>query len=60
MSITTTNTDASTTAPDAAVLPTQARGGSPSGLAAEARATALLDAGAILPAGTTDRDDADA
>ncbi|MFD6472018.1 hypothetical protein ACFWEH_00665 [Streptomyces anulatus] len=60
MSITTTSTDASTTAPDAAVLPTQARGDSTSGLAAEARATALLDAGAILPAGTTDRDDADA
>lgn len=60
MSITTTNTDASTTAADAAFLPGQARGGSTSGAAAEAGATALLDAGAILPAGTTDRDDADA
>ncbi|MFD4693509.1 hypothetical protein [Streptomyces sp. NPDC058463] len=58
MSITTTNTDENTTEAGAAFLPAQARGGSTS--AAEARAAALLDAGAILPAGTTDRDDADA
>ncbi|WP_405683393.1 hypothetical protein [Streptomyces sp. NBC_00057] len=60
MSTTTTNTNANTTAAGAASLPVQARGESASTLAAEARAAALLDAGAILPVGTTDRDDADA
>ncbi|MFE2294730.1 hypothetical protein [Streptomyces sp. NPDC059452] len=67
MSITTNTTDASTdanfgvgaTAAGAASLPGQARGGRTSAPASEARAAALLDAGAILPAGTTDRDDAD-
>ncbi|MEU0128378.1 hypothetical protein [Streptomyces sp. NPDC006289] len=60
MSTTTTNTNTNenTTAAGAAFLPAQARGESAS--ATEARASALLDAGAILPAGTTDRDDADA
>ncbi|MER5278598.1 hypothetical protein ABT025_23010 [Streptomyces sp. NPDC002809] len=58
MSITTTNTHANTTEAGAAPLPAQARGESTS--AAGARAAALLDAGAILPVGTTDRDDADA
>ncbi|MEU0101428.1 hypothetical protein [Streptomyces sp. NPDC006267] len=57
---TTTNTNANTTAEASAVLPGQIRGGSPSAPAAAARAAALLDAGAVLPAGTTDRDDADA
>lgn len=60
MNTTTTNTDAHTTAAGAAFLPAQGRGGSTSGLAGEARAAALLDAGAILPPATTDRDDADA
>ncbi|WP_405386324.1 hypothetical protein OG596_01755 [Streptomyces sp. NBC_01102] len=60
MSTTTTNTNANTTAQGAASLPAQARGESNSTSAAEARAAALLDAGTILPAGTTDRDDADA
>lgn len=60
MSTTTTNTEANTTAADQAFLPAQARGDSASTHAAQARAAALLDAGAILPAGTTDRDDADA
>ncbi|WP_327708055.1 hypothetical protein OG912_03140 [Streptomyces sp. NBC_00464] len=56
----TTNTDVNTAAASEAILPGQARGESPSALAAEARVAALLDAGAILPAGATDRDDADA
>ncbi|MGK3090236.1 hypothetical protein ACG93S_08620 [Streptomyces sp. WAC01490] len=47
-----------------AALPAQARaharGRASGNPAAEARAAALLDAGAVLPAGTTDRDDADA
>ncbi|MCX4784811.1 hypothetical protein OG369_00940 [Streptomyces sp. NBC_01221] len=60
MSTTTTNTNANTTAAGVAFLPAQARGESTSTPAAEARAAALLDAGAILPVGTTDRDDADA
>ncbi|MCX5339743.1 hypothetical protein [Streptomyces atratus] len=60
MSTTTTNTNANTTAAGEASLPAQARGESTSTLAAEARAASLLDAGAILPVGTTDRDDADA
>ncbi|WP_405401337.1 hypothetical protein [Streptomyces sp. NBC_01104] len=60
MSITTTNTNTDTTAADATPLPAQARGRSTSAHADEARAAALLDAGTILPAGTTDRDDADA
>ncbi|MFD4029467.1 hypothetical protein ACFWVP_02755 [Streptomyces sp. NPDC058637] len=60
MSTTTTNTDANTTAEGAAFLPAQADGESNSTPAAEARAAALLDAGTILPVGTTDRDDADA
>ncbi|MBM9623742.1 hypothetical protein [Streptomyces zhihengii] len=67
MSTTTTNTGANTdadtdvsqtTTDTAASLPAQARGAGSS--AAEARAAALLEAGAVLPAGTTDRDDADA
>jgi len=60
MSTMTTNTEANTTAPGAAVLPAQARGGNTSTLAAEARAAGLLEAGAILPVGTTEREDADA
>ncbi|MFJ2761266.1 hypothetical protein [Streptomyces prasinus] len=60
MSTTATNTDASTTAAGAVFLPARARGESTSTPGAEARVTALLDAGTILPAGTTDRDDADA
>ncbi|MCX4966434.1 hypothetical protein OHA98_16645 [Streptomyces sp. NBC_00654] len=60
MSTTTTNTDENTTAAGTALLPARARGESTSTPAAEARAAALLDAGTILPAGTTDRDDADA
>ncbi|MFG2669804.1 hypothetical protein [Streptomyces sp. NPDC048445] len=55
MSTTTTNTHTNTTAADEASLPAQTRGP-----VSEARAAALLDAGAILPAGTTERDDADA
>ncbi|MFF9576560.1 hypothetical protein ACF1BA_15250 [Streptomyces rubiginosohelvolus] len=58
MSIT-TNTEANTAATGPTALPAQNRGRSASALAAEARAASLLDAGAILPAGTTDRDDAD-
>ncbi|MGW6202971.1 hypothetical protein ACWF9B_04890 [Streptomyces sp. NPDC055089] len=54
------STDANTTAAGAAFLPAQGRGETASALADEARAAALLDAGAILPAATTDRDDADA
>ncbi|MFD3533226.1 hypothetical protein [Streptomyces sp. NPDC058664] len=58
------NTDADTTAAGEAFLPaqaqTQAGGEGTSTPAAEVRAAALLDAGAILPVGTTDRDDADA
>ncbi|CAM5610054.1 hypothetical protein [Streptomyces hirsutus] len=60
MSTTTTNTNANTTAAGAAFLPAQARGESTLTPAAEARVAALLDAGTILPVGTTDRDDADA
>ncbi|MEV7864220.1 hypothetical protein AB0O86_37060 [Streptomyces hirsutus] len=60
MSTTTTNTNANTTAAGAAFLPAQARGESTSTPGAEARVAALLDAGTILPVGTTDRDDADA
>ncbi|WP_406351788.1 hypothetical protein OHB56_04750 [Streptomyces sp. NBC_01635] len=60
MSTTTTNTNANTTAAGAVSLPAQARGESTSTPAAEARVAALLDAGTILPVGTTDRDDADA
>ncbi|MFJ1550279.1 hypothetical protein [Streptomyces sp. NPDC088246] len=60
MSTTTTSTNANTTAAGEASLPAQARSESISTLAVEARAAALLDAGAILPVGTTDRDDADA
>ncbi|MFE3518473.1 hypothetical protein [Streptomyces sp. NPDC059166] len=62
MSTTTTNnhTDTAHGRPAAAgeaSLPAQARGlGTP---AADARAAALLDAGALLPVGTTGRDDAD-
>lgn len=58
MSTTTTNTDVNTAAPGTASLPVQARG--EGARAADGRAAALLDAGAILPAGTTERDDADA
>ncbi|MFI7235463.1 hypothetical protein [Streptomyces cyaneofuscatus] len=64
---TTTNTEANSdvntdtdTAAGAAALPAQARGRATKTPAAAARAAALLDAGAVLPAGTTDRDDADA
>lgn len=60
MSTTTTNTEADTAAAGTVSLPAQARSGSTSPPAAEARVAALLDAGAVLPAGTTDRDDADA
>lgn len=68
MSTTTTNTEANSdvntdTNTGTAALPAQAgaqaRGRSTGTAAAEARAAALLDAGAVLPAGTTDRDDAD-
>lgn len=55
----TTNTEANTAATGSTALPAQNRGRSASARAAEARAASLLDAGAILPAGTTDRDDAD-
>ncbi|MBK3558581.1 hypothetical protein JHN55_19025 [Streptomyces sp. MBT56] len=55
----TTNTETNTAATGSAPLPAQNRGRSSAALAAEARAASLLDAGAILPAGTTDRDDAD-
>lgn len=55
----TTNTEANTAAPGSTALPAQNRGRSAAALAAEARAASLLDAGAILPAGTTERDDAD-
>ncbi|MFI0976136.1 hypothetical protein ACH4SP_03800 [Streptomyces sp. NPDC021093] len=58
MSTTTTNTPMSTADTETTVLPAQARGEDTA--VAGARAAALLDAGAILPAGTTDRDDADA
>ncbi|MFI5801281.1 hypothetical protein [Streptomyces sp. NPDC051561] len=57
MSTTTTNTPTGTAAAGASI-PAQAAG--ENGSAAGIRAAALLDAGAILPAGTTDRDDADA
>ncbi|CAM5306568.1 hypothetical protein [Streptomyces atroolivaceus] len=60
MSTTTTNTNAKTTAAGAAFLPARTQGESTSVPAAETRAAAMLNAGAILPAGTTDRDDADA
>ncbi|MFD6423949.1 hypothetical protein [Streptomyces sp. NPDC060198] len=61
MSITTTNTHTNPRAEGEASLPAQDRGENTSRpTVAEARAAALLDAGAILPAGTTDRDDADA
>ncbi|MEU9204746.1 hypothetical protein [Streptomyces sp. NPDC048332] len=60
MSTTTTNTEANTTEAGAAFLPAQGRAGGMSVPADETRAAALLDAGAILPASTTDRDDADA
>lgn len=57
-------TASSTTASDTTVsdhvsLPAQAGGEGTFTPAAEARAAALLDAGAILPAGSTERDDAD-
>ncbi|MFF4943352.1 hypothetical protein [Streptomyces rubiginosohelvolus] len=55
----TTNTEANTAATGSTALPAQNRGRSAAALATEARAASLLDAGAILPAGTTDRDDAD-
>lgn len=60
MSTTTTNTNANTTAAGEAFLPAQARSEGTSTAVAEARAAALLDAGTILPAGTTDWDDTDA
>lgn len=64
MSTTTTDNDVNTTAGDTAApgavsLPAQLRGEDTSAPATEARAAALLDAGAVLPAGTIDRDDAD-
>ncbi|MFF0739094.1 hypothetical protein ACFYVL_01730 [Streptomyces sp. NPDC004111] len=55
---TTTNTPTNAAA-TATGLPAQATGEHTCGPAAKVRAAALLDAGAILPAGTTDRDDAD-
>ncbi|MFF2860835.1 hypothetical protein ACFVSX_13155 [Streptomyces rubiginosohelvolus] len=55
----TTNTEANTAATGSTTLPAQNRGRGSAALAAEARAASLLDAGAILPAGTTGRDDAD-
>ncbi|MER5555404.1 hypothetical protein ABT001_27680 [Streptomyces sp. NPDC002793] len=61
MSTMTTNTDTTTSASDAASLHAQAPVGSTTTPSAdEARTAALLDAGTILPVGTTDRDDADA
>lgn len=60
MSTTTTNTDTNTTATGAAFIPAQARSGSNAAPADEARTAALLEAGAILRSGATDRDDADA
>ncbi|MFJ8864031.1 hypothetical protein ACIRD8_37260 [Streptomyces sp. NPDC102451] len=57
---TTTNTTVDTTTAGTVSVPVQARGKGASSAAAEARVAALLDAGAVLPAGTTDRDDADA
>ncbi|MFG3136402.1 hypothetical protein ACGFZA_09270 [Streptomyces sp. NPDC048211] len=60
MSTTTTDTGADTTAAGEAFLPAQARAERTPASAAESRAAALLDAGAILPAGTTGRDDVDA
>ncbi|MFG2589912.1 hypothetical protein [Streptomyces sp. NPDC048438] len=59
MSTTTTNIETTTAAAGTAPLPAQARGEGTSTPAGEARAAALLDAGAILPAGTTEADDAD-
>ncbi|MFF5724464.1 hypothetical protein [[Kitasatospora] papulosa] len=57
---TTTDTDVHTTEADTVPLPAQAHGEGASTHASEARVAALLDAGAVLPAGTTGRDDADA
>ncbi|MFJ6853501.1 hypothetical protein ACIQM3_23730 [Streptomyces sp. NPDC091271] len=59
MSTTTTNTDTNTAAAGTASVPTQTRDEGTSSSVAEARAAALLDAGAILPEGTTGGDDAD-
>ncbi|MFE4451121.1 hypothetical protein [Streptomyces sp. NPDC056796] len=53
-----TSTDMNTTAAGPVSLP--AGGGSAPAPATEARVAALLEAGAVLPAGSTDRDDADA
>src|SRR6478735_8766211 len=57
---TTTDTDVNTTDADTVLLPAQARGEGTSTHSSEARVAALLDAGAVLPAGTTGREDADA
>ncbi|MFF5771876.1 hypothetical protein ACFY8V_20145 [Streptomyces californicus] len=57
---TTTNTGTNTATAKTASLPAQSGDRGASDRAARARTAALLDAGAILPAGTTDRDDADA
>ncbi|MEW2235555.1 hypothetical protein AB0886_25945, partial [Streptomyces sp. NPDC024062] len=57
---TTTDTDVNTTDADTVPLPAQARGEGTSTHSSEARVAALLDAGAVLPAGTTGREDADA
>ncbi|PWS50380.1 hypothetical protein DLE01_18465, partial [Streptomyces sp. FT05W] len=57
---TTTDTDVNTTDADTVLLPAQARGEGTSTHSFEARVAALLDAGAVLPAGTTGREDADA
>ncbi|MEU2411851.1 hypothetical protein FKO01_57775 [Mesorhizobium sp. B2-3-3] len=57
---TTTGTDVNTTDADTVLLPAQARGEGTSTHSSEARVAALLDAGAVLPAGTTGREDADA
>ncbi|MFC8226480.1 hypothetical protein [Streptomyces sp. NPDC057287] len=60
-----TNTKVNTTAAGTAAsgtvpLPAQARGEGTSAPTDDTRVAVLLDAGAVLPVGTTDRDDADA
>ncbi|MEU1122197.1 hypothetical protein ABZ371_01055 [Streptomyces sp. NPDC005899] len=59
MSTTTTNTDTNTAAAGTPSIPAQARDEDTSAPVTDARAAALLDAGAILAARTTDADDAD-
>ncbi|MEU1086008.1 hypothetical protein ACFYPN_17125 [Streptomyces sp. NPDC005576] len=60
MSTTTTYTHANTVVEGGAVVTARTRGGNTSTPADDARAAALLDAGAVLPVATTDREDADA